>query len=107
LPVEGDKFIDFRLKTELGRGAFGRVFLAEQETLSNRRVVLKISPHHTIEHRTMARLEHPNIVPILSVHRDEQSDLQAVCMPYQYAVALSDVRAKWTDATLQANRAET
>src|SRR5207247_923773 len=71
LPVEGEKFLDFRLKAQLGRGAFACVFLAEQMNLSGRRVVVKITPHRTIEHRTMARLEHPNIVPILSVHQHE------------------------------------
>lgn len=95
LPESGDSFLEFRLTAELGRGASGRVFLAEQETLSNRHVVLKVTPRETIEHRTLARLDHPNIVPILSVHHDESSGLHAVCMPYQCAVALSDIKPTW------------
>jgi serine/threonine protein kinase len=96
LPEAGDTFLEFQLESELGRGASGRVFLAEQTSLSNRRVVLKITSRRTIEHRTLARMEHPNIVPVLSVHYDELTGLQAVCMPYQCAVALSDVCSEWS-----------
>lgn len=98
LPDAGDDFLDFKLLDELGRGAFGRVFLAEQTDLSGRRVVVKITPLRTIEHKTLARLEHPNIVPVHSVHHDELSGLHAVCMPYQSAVALTDVQATWRNA---------
>jgi serine/threonine protein kinase len=97
LPEVGSNFLEFRLRTELGRGGFGRVFLAEQTSLSNRIVVLKITLYQTTEHRTLARLAHPNIVPILSVHHDSRTGLHAVCMPYQWAAALSDVRAKWRE----------
>jgi serine/threonine protein kinase len=106
LPDAGDEFLDFRLLAELGRGAFGRVFLAEQTSLSDRRVVVKITPQRTIEHQTLARLDHPNIVPVHSVHRDELSELQAVCMPYQGAVALSDVHTTWRETGLVPTSAE-
>jgi serine/threonine protein kinase len=101
-----DTFLDFRLLGPIGSGAFAHVHLAEQTILSNRRVVLKATSLHTIEHRTMARLEHPNIVPILSVHHDAATNLQAVCMPYQYASALSDVRKEWSDKDLASLRGE-
>jgi serine/threonine protein kinase len=97
LPEAGDTFLEFRLKMELGRGASGRVFLAEQETLSNRHVVVKITPRYSVEHRTLARLDHPNIVRVLSVHHDDLSGLRAVCMPNQCAVSLSDVRQGWNN----------
>jgi serine/threonine protein kinase len=80
----------------LGQGAFGRVFLAEQISLSNRLVVVKITSARTIEHQTLARLRHPNIVPVFSVHRDEQTRLQAVCMPHQGAVSLASVLSTWS-----------
>lgn len=91
LPEPGQTFLEFQLVAELGRGAFGRVYLAEQPELAGRRVALKVAPEVNIEARALARLEHPNIVPIHSVHRDEARGLGAVCMPYLGSVTLRDV----------------
>src|SRR3954471_23330257 len=44
MPSAGDDFLGFRLISELGRGTFGRVFLAAQFELANRRVALKVAP---------------------------------------------------------------
>jgi serine/threonine protein kinase/tetratricopeptide (TPR) repeat protein len=70
----------FRILRELGRGAFGRVYLARQEDLANRDVVLKLTGDPRGEPQTLARLQHTNIVPIYSVHR--AGLLSAFCMPY-------------------------
>ncbi len=70
----------FKLTGELGRGAFSRVFLAEQNDLSARPVALKISHLADGEPQRLARLQHANIVPIYSVH--EHYQFQIVCMPY-------------------------
>src|SRR5262249_43254869 len=43
LPKPGDEFLGFRLVQELGRGAFGRVYLALQGDLADRAVALKVS----------------------------------------------------------------
>src|SRR3954464_1604736 len=43
LPEAGTNFRGFRLLEELGRGAFGRVFLARQGDLADRPVVLKVA----------------------------------------------------------------
>src|SRR4051794_10890539 len=40
MPEVGDTFLGFRLEAELGRGAFGRVFLARQGELADRPVAL-------------------------------------------------------------------
>ena len=80
LPVVGQMFAGFELVAVLGRGTFGRVYLARQGELSDRFVALKISTNLTGESRTLARLQHTNIVPIYSVHRVDS--FQAVCMPY-------------------------
>jgi serine/threonine protein kinase len=98
LPMAGQEFLEFRLRAELGRGTFGKVFLAEQTSLSDRRVVVKVSPFRTVEPQMLARLDHPCIVPVYSVHKDEARGLQAVCMPYQNAVALSDIQEHWHKA---------
>jgi serine/threonine protein kinase/Tfp pilus assembly protein PilF len=80
LPEVGTEFLGFRLLQELGRGGFGRVYLAQQGDLANRPVALKVAASLAAESQTLARLQHTNIVPIYSVHR--AGPLQAVCMPY-------------------------
>jgi serine/threonine protein kinase/tetratricopeptide (TPR) repeat protein len=88
-PEVGDEFVGFQLREELGRGAFGRVYLAQQGDLANRLVALKVSTQLRHEPQTLAQLQHTNIVPIYSVHEAER--LQAVCMPYLGATTLADV----------------
>jgi eukaryotic-like serine/threonine-protein kinase len=96
LPAPGDKIFHFLLGRELGRGAFARVFLAEQADLANRHVVLKCSATEGSEPQTLAQLQHTNIVPIYSVHEDRDSGLRAVCMPWFGGATLSQVlEAAW------------
>jgi serine/threonine protein kinase len=89
LPEVGSTFAEFHLIAELGRGAFGKVYLARQEALANRYVVLKISTDSFRESQRLAQLQHTDIVPIFSVH--EVPPLHAVCMPYYGSTTLSDV----------------
>ena len=81
-PECGEGIGGFRLVAELGRGAFGRVFLAEEATLGNRPVALKITRPEGDEPRLLARLQHTHIVPIHSVVDDPVSGLRLMCMPY-------------------------
>jgi len=79
----GDRVAGFRLLAELGRGGRGRVFLAAQPGLADRRVVLKLTPlDGGREHLSLARLQHTNIVPLYSADADEERDLRVLCMPY-------------------------
>src|SRR4051812_22717785 len=97
LPSPGDEVFHFRLGRELGRGAFARVYLAEQEDLAGRRVVVKCSTTEGTEPQTLAQLQHTNIVPIYSVHEDRQAGLRAVCMPYFGGASLAHVlQYLWT-----------
>ncbi len=89
LPDIGDRFLDFELVGELGRGAFGRVYLARQGDLAERFVALKITPHISEEPNRLAQLQHTNIVPIYSAHR--QGALQAICMPFLGPNTLADI----------------
>jgi eukaryotic-like serine/threonine-protein kinase len=100
-PDVGDVVFGFRLCGELGRGAFARVFLAEQKELAGRPVVLKLSPIEGTEPQTLAQLQHTHIVPIYSVHEDPKAGLRAVCMPYFGRASLSQVlRELWATTTL-------
>ncbi|MFL5243389.1 MAG: protein kinase domain-containing protein [Gemmataceae bacterium] len=89
LPSVGSDFLGFSLIEELGRGAFGKVFLARQGDLANRPVALKVATDIFGESQTLAQLQHTNIVPIYSIHR--AGAFQAVCMPYFGATTLADV----------------
>ena len=98
LPAVGDQIFHFRLCRELGRGAFARVFLAEQVDLAGRPVVLKVSGITGKEPQTLAQLQHTYIVPIYSVHEDTQTGLRAVCMPYFGGASLSQLlHLLWAD----------
>jgi serine/threonine protein kinase/Tfp pilus assembly protein PilF len=92
MPEVGHQFAGFELLQELGRGAFGRVFLALQTDLAHRYVVLKVSARAPGEPEVLARLQHTNVVPIYSVHR--QGPLQGVCMPYFGGTTLADIDAR-------------
>ena len=88
-PEPGDEVCGFRLVRLLGRGAFGRVYLAEQADLARRYVALKLSTRFVAEAGTLARLQHTNIVPIYSVH--QAGRFRAICMPFLGTVTLADV----------------
>src|SRR5271166_2453479 len=81
-PRIGDELGGFRLVVELGRGAFARVFLAEEMNLGRRLVALKISRAEGDEPRFLARLQHAHIVPVHSVHDEPATGLRLLCMPF-------------------------
>ena len=89
MPQVGDRFEAFDLVGELGRGAFGRVYLARQNDLARRFVAVKVTPHVSHEPQRLAQLQHTNIVPIYSVHSHGQ--LHAICMPFLGPNTLADV----------------
>jgi serine/threonine protein kinase/Flp pilus assembly protein TadD len=88
-PNPGDTFLGFQLLAELGRGTFGRVYLARQGDLANRYVALKVATDLYAESQTLAQLQHTHIVPIYSIH--QAGALQAVCMPFLGTTTLADV----------------
>lgn len=88
-PKPGDEFFGFELVDELGRGAFGRVFLARERQLSNRPVVLKVTLKANNEQHRLARLQHTNIVPIQNAFR--RGPYHVVQMPYFGRQTLADV----------------
>jgi eukaryotic-like serine/threonine-protein kinase len=79
----------YTLERELGGGGMSRVFLAEETALGRRVVVKVLAPEMTEglsaerfarEVRLAARLQHPNIVPVLAA--GDSSGLPFYTMPY-------------------------
>ncbi len=91
LPDVGDEVLGFKLRAEMGRGAFARVFLAEQAGLGDRPVVVKVSAINGDEPQTLAQLQHTHIVPVYSVHEDAKNGWRFLCMPYFGGASLSQV----------------
>ena len=86
-PEPGAELLGFQLLQLLGRGAFARVYLAQQVDLANRHVVLKITREKLPEPKVLAQLRHTNIVPI---HAHYQSgEYSVVCMPFLGATTLA------------------
>ena len=91
LPGVGEDLAGFRLLAELGRGALGRVFLASDQELADRPVVIKVAPIGLDEHLSLARLQHMNIVPLYSARLLHDRRLQVLCMPFLGGGSLAQV----------------
>jgi serine/threonine protein kinase len=90
-PSPGERFGDkYRLDSILGRGGMARVYLATEDDLGGRKVVIKVSGSFGQEPAIHAKLDHRNIVPILTVARSE-SGLRGICMPYRPGVTLEEL----------------
>jgi len=85
----GDVVDDFELRVELGRGAFGVVFLAIQKSMQ-RMVALKISANRGTEAQVLAQLEHPNIVRVYDRRVLQDNDVQLFYMQYVRGGTLQD-----------------
>jgi eukaryotic-like serine/threonine-protein kinase len=82
------KKIGFEPIQRLGSGAFSQVYLAQQDDLARRYVVLKVVRQPRGEPQMMAMLQHTNIVPIYSFHYVDS--FSVICMPYAGGVTLND-----------------
>jgi eukaryotic-like serine/threonine-protein kinase len=89
-PDAGGRVGDFNLLRQLGKGAFGRVFLALEEP-TTRHVVVKISKQKCDEAKVLGRLGHRNVVSVLSAPFDTSSGLYLVVMPYHGSATLEDL----------------
>jgi serine/threonine protein kinase len=89
-PAVGDQFDKYQLIKILGTGAVARVYLATEDDLGGRKLVIKVSESFGQEPTILARLKHRNIVPILTFARSD-SGLRGICMPYRAGLTLDDL----------------
>lgn len=89
----GARIDDFEIESILGRGAFGCVYLARQMSL-NRMVALKVTTNEGQEGRTMAQLEHENIVQVFSESVTHNGTRRLLCMQYVPGTTLEAVIRK-------------
>jgi serine/threonine protein kinase/Tfp pilus assembly protein PilF len=92
-PEVGQTIAGFYLVEELGRGAFARVFLAQERQLADRLVALKVARTGSREPQTLARLQHTHIVPVHSSRTDPASGLHLLWMPYFGRLTLARILA--------------
>ncbi|MBI3466009.1 MAG: protein kinase [Planctomycetes bacterium] len=88
----GQRLDDFDLLSELGRGAFAKVFLARQRSMQ-RSVALKVSANKGSEPQTLAQLDHPNIVRVYDNRVLPDRKLRLLYMQYVPGGTLHDVMA--------------
>lgn len=86
----GQLLLDFQIHRILGKGAFGTVYLALQISL-DRFVAVKIARDVGAEGRTMARLEHPNVVQVFTEQAFAGRPLRLLCMQYVPGPTLQSV----------------
>ena len=110
---EGESVGEFKLLLLLGAGSFARVFLARQRSL-DRLVALKISANEGHEPRTLAQLEHPNIVRVYDQRNLDEHAIRLLYMELVPGGTLDDAIKgfgkeelsprrlfEWIDANLQ------
>jgi serine/threonine protein kinase/tetratricopeptide (TPR) repeat protein len=90
-PEPGEVLGEFRILAEIGRGALGRVCLAEDTALAGRLMMLKLTPRVGQEHLSLARLQHTHIVPLYFVHDFPDRGLRELCMPCLGGASLQQV----------------
>lgn len=88
----------YQFSKKIGAGGFGEVYIAKQEGIDRVIAIKRILPHHAnddefierfeIEAQIVARLEHPNIVPLFDYWRD--SDGAYLVMRYLAGGSLAD-----------------
>jgi serine/threonine protein kinase/Flp pilus assembly protein TadD len=97
-PQAGETLGDFTLVRLLGKGSFAQAYLATESSTGDRPVVVKLALEGGAEARTLGRLSHPNIVPVLSCRRDLHPELTVICMPFLGSATLEDVRDRFRSA---------
>lgn len=87
---EGTQLGSFKIERLLGKGASASVYLAKDLAL-DRPVALKVKRLQGNEAKTMATLEHENIVRVFSESLDTENQLTYICMQYIHGSTLQTV----------------
>ncbi len=103
-PMPSQELCGFRLIEEIGRGAIGRVYLANEVSMGNRQVVVKVSQEGDEEAVIHGPLQHTNVVPAYSIQIDEVSGLTVICMPYFGLTTFEDVLDKLNNLVTRPTR---
>jgi serine/threonine protein kinase len=82
-PEPGCRFGDYELVDVLGEGGAARVYLGRASLLGGKEFAVKVSLDRGGEPAILGRLDHPNIVPVLSSFVDEKTGLRGLCMPFR------------------------
>jgi serine/threonine protein kinase len=90
-PNVGEAFGKFFVLEEMGCGSSGRVYRCLERDVGNREVVVKATPLLGVEASILGRLDHPNIVPILSTGTVKEHELHYLCMPFRGRSTLCDL----------------
>jgi serine/threonine protein kinase len=99
-PAVGEDLGDFRLIAEIGRGALGRTYLANQHSLAHRPVVLKATPLGHDEHLSLARLQHMYIVPLYFEQVFPECNCRVLGMPYLGGTTLAHIAQELREVPL-------
>lgn len=95
----GDTVGDFVIQRRIGSGGLAVVYLATQKSLG-REVALKVSANEGTEARSMAPLDHDNIVKLFSETTAEKGGLRLLCMQYVPGSDLDRVMTAYRDRGL-------
>jgi serine/threonine protein kinase len=87
-PQPGDVVEGCRVVGEIARGAFARVYLAEDPEVG-RHVVLKVAPARSAEARALGKVRHPHVIDVYWAK--PVGGLFVLCMPFVGVATLQDV----------------
>ena len=97
----GDRLLHYMLMSKLGEGGVGQVFQARNLPLGGRLEVIKVTRGNYDEAGIVGALEHPHIVPVLSVTDDPKRGQTIIAMPYLGRATLGHVFAGLRDKQRQ------
>ena len=93
MPEVGEFYFGFNLLEILGEGTYGRVFLATEPGMSDRKVVVKVARNNGEREVDIgAKLNHPNVMGMYSRQYDEERNFTILCMPFHGRATLEHVR---------------
>ena len=90
-PKPGENFEEFSLVSLLGKGGTSRVFLAADQSLGGKQVVLKVTLDRGQEPKVQGSLDHPHIVPLNSVTYQAGGELCGLSMPFRRGLPLDEI----------------